>query len=194
MTSDRNEHPTTPPKALDEYGVATDASTVRFERLLPGPIERVWAYLTESDKRAQWFASGPMDLRIGGRVELKFRHSDLTPHSEPTPERYKKYGDGPTLDARVTRCEPPRLLSFTWGDQADDESEVTFELTPQGGNVLLVLTHRRLANREAMRDVAGGWHTHLGILADKLNGRTPGPFWSTHERNEAAYRQRFGGE
>ena len=28
-----------------------DESTVRFERILPGPIERVWSYIVESDKR-----------------------------------------------------------------------------------------------------------------------------------------------
>ena len=27
----------------ESYGIAIDASTVRIERILPGPIERVWA-------------------------------------------------------------------------------------------------------------------------------------------------------
>ena len=39
-------------------GTSTEPGTVRLERLLPGPIERVWAYLTESAKRATWFAAG----------------------------------------------------------------------------------------------------------------------------------------
>jgi hypothetical protein len=88
--------------------------------------------------------------------------------------------------AEVTRWEPPRLLSHTWGDG----SEVTFELSPQGGQVLLVLTHRRLTPTE-MCSVAGGWHTHLGILVDDLGGRTPQPFWSTHARLEAEYERRL---
>ena len=37
---------------MSEYGIVTEAGAVRFERLLPGPIERVWAYLTDPDKRA----------------------------------------------------------------------------------------------------------------------------------------------
>ena len=49
-----------------DRGTITEAGTIRFERLLPGPIERVWAYLTESDKRAKWLAAGDMDLRPGG--------------------------------------------------------------------------------------------------------------------------------
>jgi len=64
--------------AQDGYGVVTEPGTVRFERLLPGPIERVWSYLTESDKRRTWLASGEMELQVGGRVELIWRNSELT--------------------------------------------------------------------------------------------------------------------
>jgi hypothetical protein len=35
------------------YGVLTEPATRAIERLLPGPIERIWAYLTESDLRRQ---------------------------------------------------------------------------------------------------------------------------------------------
>ena len=28
------------------YGVVTEPGTVRIERLLPGPAERIWSYLT----------------------------------------------------------------------------------------------------------------------------------------------------
>ena len=44
----------------EQLGVFDGTQVVRFERLLPGPIERVWAYLTESDKRSLWLASGAM--------------------------------------------------------------------------------------------------------------------------------------
>ena len=60
---------------MSEYATVTGPNTVRLERLLPGPIERVWAYLTEPEKRAKWFAGGPMEVRVGGRVEFKFRHA-----------------------------------------------------------------------------------------------------------------------
>jgi uncharacterized protein YndB with AHSA1/START domain len=176
---------------MSEYGVVTEPATVRIERVLPGPIERVWAYLTESEKRERWFAAGEMELRAGGRVELIFHNSDLAPaHGEPTPERFQKY-EGATKESRILRCDPPRLLSYTWGEKKTEESEVTFELTPQGESVLLVLTHRRLANRGAMVSVSSGWHAHLGILVDLLNEREPGPFWSTLARVEAEYEQRI---
>ncbi|HGE6663066.1 TPA: ATPase, partial [Serratia marcescens] len=51
--------------------------------------------------------------------------------------------------------------------------------------------HRRLANRDEMLSVAGGWHTHLDILLDRLHDRAPQPFWSTHARLEEEYRARL---
>jgi uncharacterized protein YndB with AHSA1/START domain len=68
---------------MSEYGIVTEAGAVRFERLLPGPIEHVWAYLTQSDKRGTWLAAGPMDARVGGRVDL---HS-VTPSCRPKRRR-----------------------------------------------------------------------------------------------------------
>jgi uncharacterized protein YndB with AHSA1/START domain len=171
---------------MNDYGTITEAGAIRFERLLPGPIERVWAYLTESDKRGKWLASGALEPRVGGQVELRFRHADLSPQKEPVPEKYRQYENGAAFTAEVTRCEPPRVLSHTWGDG----SEVTFELAPQGERVLLVLTHRRLSPTDLL-DVSGGWHTHLDILVDNLNDRVPQPFWSTHARLEAEYERRI---
>jgi uncharacterized protein YndB with AHSA1/START domain len=176
--------------AITDYGVVTDVGTVRLERVLPGPIERVWSYLTESEKRGQWFAAGDMELRVGGRTKLIFHNSELSPNFEPTPEQYQKY-EGASFSGRVTRCEPPRVLSYALAEAWGDDSEVTFELTPRGPEVLLVLTHRRLPDRAAMVSVASGWHTHLGFLADILNGREPPGFWSTHSRLEKEYEKRI---
>jgi uncharacterized protein YndB with AHSA1/START domain len=171
---------------MNDYGTLLESGAIRFERLLPGPIEHVWSYLTEADKRGRWLAQGAVEPRVGGRVDLQFRHADLSPQKEPVPDKYKKYENGVGFSAEVTRWEPPRLLSHTWADG----SEVTSELTPRGEEVLLVLTHRRLTPTEIC-SVGGGWHTHLGILVDHLGGRTPRPFWSTHARLEAEYERRI---
>ena len=180
-------------QAMSEFGVVPEARALRIRRVLHGPIERVWAYLTELDKRAKWLAAGPMELRVGGRVELTFHHSDLSPHAEPTPEKYRKH-EGTSIEGRITHCEPPRLLSYTWGQSRGEPSEVTFELTPAGEDVVLVLTHRRLDDRATMVGVGGGWHTHLGILADRLEGHEPRSFWSTYARLEAEYERRLPAE
>jgi uncharacterized protein YndB with AHSA1/START domain len=174
---------------MNNYGTSPEPRTVRMERVLPGPIERVWAFLTESDKRATWFAGGAMDLRVGGKAALTFHPGGLSPTGEPAPERYKKHA-GNVMNSTITRVEPPRLLSFTFGDKSDS-SEVTFELTPRGEDVLLVLTHRRLATREGMLQVSGGWHVHLDALVDRLAGSAPRPFWSRLEGLEAEYDARL---
>ena len=173
---------------MSEFGKSTSKDTVRIERLLPGPIERVWEYLADSEKRGKWLASGPMELRVGGKVQLSFLHSSLTPHQESIPERFKTMECGHGFEGTVTQCEPPRLLAYTWGG---DTSEVKFELTPQGEKVLLVITHTRLRDRDEKTLVASGWHTHLDILEDNLLEQTPRPFWSTFEQVEVEYKRRL---
>lgn len=68
---------------MNDYGMIIEPGTLRIQRLLPGPIERVWAYLTESDKRATWLAAGAMTLENGAPLELEFRNSDLSGEHEP---------------------------------------------------------------------------------------------------------------
>ena len=43
---------------IDGYGARIEPATVRIKRRLPGPVERVWAFLTESDLRRRWLAAG----------------------------------------------------------------------------------------------------------------------------------------
>lgn len=178
---------------MNRYGSVIAPRTVRFQRLLPGPIERVWSYLTDPEKRGTWLAKGNMDLRVDGPVELIFNNNQLTGHDENAPPKYAKYGGEIHMSGRVIACEPPRLLTYTWAENFGEASEVTFELTPQGKNVLLTLTHRKLS-RQDMLSVSGGWHAHLDILADRLEGRKPEPFWSAHERLENEYATRIPAE
>lgn len=173
------------------YGTVLEAGTIRFERLLPGPIERVWAYLTESDKRAKWLAAGEMEPRVGAPLDLKFYHSSLSRNTAPVPEKYKGQEEGQVTQHTVTRFEPPRLLSLTWGSGKDGPSEVTFELTPQGDKVRLVLTHRRLRDRKAMLAVSPGWHSHLAVLVDRLEEREPAAFWSIFTKVSGEYERRL---
>lgn len=175
---------------MSDYGVVLDASTIRFERVLPGPIERVWEFLTDPVQRSKWFAGGPVEPRVGGKLELLFKHRNLMTTDEPVPEKYKDVTDkGVTFESKVTRWEPPRVLAFTFSEPKEgvEPAEVTFELTSEGKNVRLVLTHRRISSRDEMVDVSGGWHLHLGMLAAKLEGRLPEPIWATHANLAAAY-------
>lgn len=163
-------------------GTSPEQATVRLERMLPGPIERVWAYLVDPEKRATWFAGGVFDLRVGGKADLHFDHSLIS--AEPTPPEAKAKPCDWTCT--ITRLEPPRVLAYTFAP-GGPESEVTFELETRGKGVLLVLTHRRLADRGKMIGVAGGWDAHVGILEDRLNNVEPRPFWATMARLRKQY-------
>lgn len=176
---------------IPEHGELTGPDEFRLVRLLPATLDRAWEYLVVSEKRAKWLAAGPLDPRVGGRVELHFLHASLTPHQETIPEKYREMCAGEQLmHGTVTRCEPPRFLSYTWGESDGTASEVSFELSARDEKTLLVITHRRL-DRSSLTSVAAGWHTHIGILIDHLAGKTPQAFWATHTRVESDYEQRF---
>lgn len=173
------------------HGQKIAEDSIRFERLLPGPIERVWAYLTESDKRGQWLAPGTMETRQVGSFALHFHNTGLTPDRTPPSERFRRYDGSFTTNHQVLRCEPPHVLAWTWGGGNEAPSEVTFELSEAGDQVRLVVTHRRLADDDTMVNVASGWHTHLTVLEGVLQGRRPAPFWPTFEHLEEEYRCRI---
>ena len=170
---------------MNEYGKLIEPGTIRFERLLPGPIELVWEYLTDSDKRGLWFASGTMEPRAGGKVAFSFDNASLSPDKTPPPEKYKGRGQV-TIHHTIIRFVPPRFLSMTWGDEKNP-SEVSFELTAEGERVRLILIHRRLPDRSSMVNVGAGWHTHLDVLSDRLNGRSSPAFWTLYSGMEEYY-------
>ncbi|MGI9273043.1 MAG: SRPBCC family protein [Woeseiaceae bacterium] len=172
---------------MSMHGEVIDASTVRFERLLPGPIERVWSFLVEADKRAKWLCGGETELAIGGNVDMLFNNASLSSRTDiERPEKYKDMPDCVSFSGSVTRCEPPHVLAHTWVFESE-KSEVCYELTPVEDKVRLVLTHTRLENAEMMLSVCGGWHAHLDILIDVLDGIEPQPFWKIHTQLEAEY-------
>lgn len=169
---------------VSAYGVPAEPAAIRLQRLLPGPIDRVWAYLTESDLRRQWLAAGEMQLRVGGKVELVWRNDELAGGAEGRPEGAPAEH---RMETEVLKLEPPRLLAFGW----NNGSEVTFELEPQGAEVLLTVTHRRLSSRDGLLGVSAGWHAHLDVLASRLAGRTPEPFWRSWSRLREEYDARL---
>jgi uncharacterized protein YndB with AHSA1/START domain len=170
---------------LDAYGALTDEPmTLRIQRRLPGPIDRVWAYLTDSSLRRQWLASGDMELKVGAPFELVWRNDELT---TPSGERPQGMPAENRLATEITAIDAPRRLAFKWFGAG----EVTFELEPQGDEVLLTVTHQRISDRVNLLKVSAGWHTHLDILEARARGREPAPVWTTWSRLHAEYDARL---
>lgn len=166
------------------FGELIEPATLKIQRLLPGPVERVWAYLTDSDKRRLWLASGTMEMKAGAPFELTWRNDELT---DPPGRRPEGMGGTHTMQSEILACDPPRSLSFTFGTAG----EVAFTLEEKGSDVLLTVIHKRVPDRSVLLNVSAGWHMHLDVLAARLKGEKPEPFWDGIARLKAEYTRRL---
>ncbi|EIM25873.1 SRPBCC family protein [Microvirga lotononidis] len=169
---------------LDAYGVLTEPATLTIQRLLPGPVDRVWAYLTDGDLRRQWLAAGHMGTVPGSSVELVWRNDEL---SDPPGRRPPGFSEEHRMVCQITELDPLCRLAITWGSTGG----VTFSLEPQGSDVLLTVTHHRVTDRATLLSVGAGWHAHLDILAARVAGEAPEPFWESWGRLKEEYERRF---
>lgn len=167
-----------------DYGVATAPNAIRIQRLLPGPVERVWSYLADGDLRRRWLASGEMEPQAGSSFELVWRNDELT---DPPGHRPGGFGEEFRMQGRVLEFDPPRRLAFTWGDNG----KVAFELEPKGDKVLLTILHEGIPDRHNMLLIGAGWHMHLNVLEDRCGGRTAAPFWDGWQRLREDYDRRI---
>lgn len=157
---------------IDAYGTLVGSDSLQIRRLLPGPIERVWDFLTDSDLRRQWLAAGEMDAQNGKSFELVWRNDEL---GVPVGERPDEMPEEHRMQSSVVTAERPRKLVITWNNTGD----VTFELQPQGDRVLLTVTHARFPTRSSMLNHGAGWHAHLDALEAVATGHQPAePFWA----------------
>ncbi|WP_342360005.1 SRPBCC family protein [Terrarubrum flagellatum] len=168
----------------DGYGVLIEPTTLKIERILPGPIERIWSYLTDSNLRSKWLAAGAMEMKVGAPFELTWRNDELT---NPPGQKPEGFGEEHRMQSRITELDPPRKLAIAWSGSGD----VSFELEPKGKDVLLTVIHRRLPDRKTMLMVGAGWHMHLDVLVARARGVEPPPFWDGWVRLKNDYDQRL---
>jgi uncharacterized protein YndB with AHSA1/START domain len=166
------------------FGVLTSPSTLVLKRTLPGPAERVWSYLVDSDLRQQWLASGALNPQPGASFELVWRNDDL---SDSSSERPPGFAEEHRATCQVTEVDPLRKLGYHWPGVGD----VTFELEAVGDDVVLTVTHRHLANRNSTLMVGAGWHTHCDVLVARLKGLKPGSYWTDWVRLRDEYDRRI---
>ena len=120
---------------------ADGRTTLRLQRRLPHPIEKVWRAITSPEHMAARF---PAEAGIDG---------DRT-----------TYGFG--ADGRITENDPPHVFAHTW-----DTGLLRWELTPDGeGGTLPTFTHT-FTDRHGAAGFAAGWHTCLAALLAHLDER-----------------------
>lgn len=168
---------------IDEFGMLSNGATLVFQRWLPGPVERIWTYLTDSDFRQKWLAAGDMDLAPGAPLELVWRNDALSDAGDPRPD---EFAEEKRMASHVIAADPMRMLTIAWG-----KGDVTFELMEKEGRILLTLTHRGLNDPGLRTMIAAGWHMHLDILLARLLGRKGLSFWSGWKGLRQAYEARL---
>lgn len=175
---------------MADRAAQTAPDTIRLERLLDAPVDKVWSFLVDPDKRALWFAAGPMELQAGGKLHFTFEHARLSASPVEAPARFGQHARR-EVDGYVEAVEAPHSLAFHWGG-GDDIAH--FELTPEGDRTRLVITHSRLPTRINRVMVASGWDAHSQVLAQVLVGQTCENFWAAFEAAFSDYDGAFPAE
>lgn len=131
-------------------------ASVHFVRIMPGPIERVWEVLVNTQLLPGWYGVGYIEPRQGGAISLMDGH----------------------IRGVVTQCFPPDKISYTWnvfdvGQERSSfpESYLTLELEAREKSVLLTLNHLPILVQYEKQN-AMGWHTYLDMLEAALSGET----------------------
>ena len=100
---------------LDAYGELIEPTTLKIQRLLPGPIERVWAYLTQSELRRQWLASGDMQMKAGSdvRAHVAQRRAHRSARQAPGRLRRRAQHGEPRHRSSIRRTSSPTRSAST---------------------------------------------------------------------------------
>jgi uncharacterized protein YndB with AHSA1/START domain len=147
---------------LDEGTVeeAPDGWTVRFERILPRPVEAVWAKLTED--------ASSEELEAGGEPPLRFTN-------------------GYVPAGAVTEVSAPSCLEYAWRSGDADVGRVRWEIGYDHAGSRVVLIQTVPSALADVRPVAlAAWHTHLDQLTEHLLER--GQCWPEGRTEELTER------
>jgi uncharacterized protein YndB with AHSA1/START domain len=142
--------------------------TLRYERQLAHPIDRVWHVLTDEAETEYWFPGkiiGPRE--VGAKVKFQFgpRPPGIIADDFAALIASKQAGfdNAPpeVFEGTIEAFDPPTVFALDWaGDK------VRFELSAKQGGTQLVLIYTFVDAIPA--DVGAGWHVSLDFLAKRL--------------------------
>ena len=118
-----------------------ERSSIRIERSLRFPVERVWRAIADPAEIDRWFvASVPWTPAVGETFEAM------------------------EMDVRVTEVDAPRRLAWEWGSE-----RYRYELQPDHGGCLLTFIHEIDAGMGPPQQFASGWDIYFGRLHAHLH-------------------------
>jgi uncharacterized protein YndB with AHSA1/START domain len=160
---------------MSHDGSILDLHTVEFKRLIPGPIELAWDYLTKPELLRTWFADMAVEPRVGGAVVIRFSEDEAC--------------NTTGVRGTVSEFRKPHVIAFSWIQQrlqpdgsrtGVDEGSVRFELAERGEKVLLTLLHTGLPIHE-LANHSAGWDSFLRNLDSLISGRGKIDFMTVFE-------------
>lgn len=174
---------------MNEYGRQIGPAKLAFDRRFEAPIEKVWQFLVDPEKRKLWFCGGSTGDQVGADIVFEFDHRRLS-QIEP-PEKYATE-EVVTHFGKILEYDPPRRLAFTWFESAGAESStVEINLTSnRDGSTELALVHTGVEGRDMLVGVLAGWHGHFDLMAEVLVGDRKSDFWVRDQELEALYEER----
>ena len=127
-----------------------DCTTVRFVRVFPHPVERVWRAITDPAEMAGWFMAGRIELKPGGAWRIGTESA--------------------SCEGVITALERLRLVRFEGRIPGGGPGYCQYELEPVDGGTRMTFTQ---SCPEGETDL-GGWHELFDALGDHLDGMPPG--------------------
>jgi uncharacterized protein YndB with AHSA1/START domain len=129
-------------------------ATLVFVRELRHSPHTVWRALTSRAELPQWAPfTADRDLDRLGDATLTMIDGD----------------EEVALPAKVTRCDAPSLLEYTWGDDV-----LRWQLEPTDRGTRLTL-HHTTDDPSMVPKVAAGWHICIAVAERLLDGDPVGP-------------------
>jgi uncharacterized protein YndB with AHSA1/START domain len=127
--------------AMATLSALNGRASLRFERELPYPVERVWQAVSEPAELERWFPAA----------------AAWTPAVGETFEAAGAVGE-------VTEVDAPNRLAWTYNDE-----DYSFDLAGHDGGCVLAFTHV-IKDGALAAQTATGWHTYLSRLEPHLAG------------------------
>lgn len=151
----------------NQYGSVSEKNgihTIRFERIVNHPVEKVWKAITVPEKIAQWLSPNiekpgtSINLQLGGKIRLQYMMA--------LPEGV------------ITGLINGQLLEITWSPQHISK----WELYKEGRKKCRIVFTESLNEPLAMHGIVG-YHAYLDLLTHVLDGGiVPADFLNHYEQ------------